>query len=232
MTTRQTFSTRFYCRPSKKDKQGLAPVELSIVINGERTYLRLPRKERPEEFEKAMKSKRDNAIQRYCESQRIHLNDIVVDMQFADIEITANNLKECFQRGGVSQFYTLGELWKDTLDNKMAEKTAGDLDEDTYERYIRARDTFYEATGYDKRTPAKNVELQDLNRLQQYMRAKGLKQSTIHQYHAKCKTAFTLAFNRGKIKSNPYSQFKMNKGEKKEIVWLMIIIAFQLHILM
>ena len=48
MVTRQTFSTRFYCRKSKADKQGLAPVELSIVINGERTYIRLPRKERPE----------------------------------------------------------------------------------------------------------------------------------------------------------------------------------------
>ena len=29
-----------------------------------------------------------------------------------------------------------------------------------------------------------------------------------------------MAFNRGKIKSNPYSQFKMDKGEKKEIIWL------------
>lgn len=220
MATRQTFSTRFYCRKSKADKQGFAPVELSIVINGERTYLRLPHKERPEEFAKAMKSKRETEIQRYCDRQRIHLNEIVEEMQYANIEITANNLKACFRRGGVAQFYTLGELWNDLISNKVAEEANGDLDEDTFNRYILARDAFYEATGYDKRTPAKNVELQDLNRLQQHLRNKGLKQSTIHQYHAKCKAAFTLAFNRGKIKSNPYSQFKNRRGETKEIIWL------------
>ena len=220
MATRQTFSTQFYCRKSKADKQGLAPVELSLSINGDRRYIHLPRKERPEEFAKAIESKRDNAIKVYCENQRVHLNKVVEDMQYAGIEITAANVKECYRRGGIAPFYTLGQLWHDIIDNKTIEKANGDLDEDTFQRYVLARDAFYEATGHDRNTPAQNVELQDLNRLQQHLRSKGLKQSTIHQYHAKCKAAFTLAFNRGKIKSNPYSQFKMDKGDKKEIIWL------------
>lgn len=220
MATRQTFSIKFYCRQSKADKQGFAPVELSIVINGERTYIRLPRKERPDEFKKAIESKRENVIKVYCEGQRVLLNKVVEDMQYAGFEITAENLKECYRRGGIAQFYTLGQLWHDIIDNKAIEKANGDLDEDTYHRYLLARDAFYEATGYDENTPAQNVELQDLHRLQQHLRREGRKQSTIHQYHAKCKAAFTLAFNRGKIKANPYSQFKMDKGEKKEIIWL------------
>ena len=220
MATRQTFSIKFYCRQSKADKQGFAPVELSIVINGERTYIRLPRKERPDEFKKAIESKRENVIKVYCEGQRVLLNKVVEDMQYAGFEITAENLKECYRRGGIAQFYTLGQLWHDIIDNKTIEKANGDLDEDTYHRYLLARDAFYEATGYDENTPAQNVELQDLHRLQQHLRREGRKQSTIHQYHAKCKAAFTLAFNRGKIKANPYSQFKMDKGEKKEIIWL------------
>lgn len=220
MATRQTFSAQFYCRKSKADKKGYAPVELSIVINGERTYLRLPRKERPEEFKKAYDSKRDNPTKVYCENQRMRLNSIVEQMQFADIEITAENLKECYRRGGVAQFYTLGELWQDIISNKNSEKATGDIQMDVFRRYNVARDIFYEATGYDKNTPAKNVELQDLFRLQQHLRGKGLQQSTIYQYQAKCKAAFTLAFNRGKIKANPYSQFKMSRGDKKEIVWL------------
>ena len=207
-------------RKSKADKKGFAPVELSIVINGERTYLRLPRKERPEEFAKAIESKRDNAIKVYLDGQRVLLNKVVEDMQYAGVEITAENLKECYKRGGIAPFYTLGQLWHDIIDNKTIEKANGDLDEDTYHRYLLARDAFYEATGYNGDTPAQNVELQDLHRLQQHLRSKGRKQSTIHQYHAKCKAAFTLAFNRGKIKSNPYSQFKMDKGERKEIIWL------------
>ena len=221
MATRQTFSINFYCRKSKADKKGLAPVELSIVINGKRTYLRLPgKKERPDEFEKAMSSKRDNAMKVYCENQRIRLNRIVEDMQYADIELTAENLKECYRRGGVAMFYTLGELWQDIIDNKSAEKATGDIQGDTYRRYGLARDAFYEATGYDRKKKKKKVELQDIYRLQQYLREKGLRQSTIHQYHTRCKTAFLLAFNRGKIKSNPYAAFKMDKGEKHEVVWL------------
>ena len=220
MATRQTFSISFYCRKSKADKKGLAPIEISIVINGDRTYLRLPRKERPDDFAKAMGSKRDNEMKVYCENQRVRLNSIVEDMQFADIEITAENLKECYKRGGVAKFYTLGELWQDIIDNKRSEEATGDIQKDTFRRYTIARDAFYEATGYDRNTPAKKVDLQDVNRLQQHLRDKGIKQNTIYQYHARCKSAFLLAFNRGKIKSNPYATFKMNKGEKKEIVWL------------
>ncbi len=222
MATRQTFSISFYCRKSKADKKGLAPIEISIVINGDRTYLRLPRKERPDEFAKAINSKRENEMKVYCENQRVRLNSIVEDMQFADIEITAENLKECYRRGGVAKFYTLGELWQDIIANKMSEKATGDIQDDTFRRYKVARDAFYKATGYDKNTPAKKVELQDIFRLQQYLRDKGIKQNTIYQYHARCKSAFLLAFNRGKIKGNPYASFKMNKGEKKDIVWLTI----------
>ncbi len=222
MATRQTFSISFYCRKSKADKKGLAPIELSIVINGERTYLRLPRKERPDEFKKAMGSKRENEMKVYCENQRVRLNTIVEDMQFADIELTAENLKECYKRGGVAKFYTLGELWHDIIANKQSERATGDIQNDTFRRYIEARDAFFEATKYDNNTPAKKVELQDLFRLQQHLRDKGIQQNTIYQYHARCKSAFILAFNRGKIKSNPYASFKMNKGEKKDIVWLTI----------
>ena len=220
MATRQTFSISFYCRKSKADKKGLAPIEISIVINGDRTYLRLPRKERPEDFAKAIGSKRDNEMKVYCENQRVRLNSIVEDMQFADIEITAENLKECYKRGGVAKFYTLGELWQDIIDNKKSEEATGDIQKDTFRRYTIARDAFYEATGYDRNTSAKSGDLQDINRLQQYLRDKGIRQNTIYQYHARCKSAFLLAFNRGKIKSNPYATFKMNKGEKKEIIWL------------
>jgi hypothetical protein len=40
---RSTFNIGFVCRPSKAQKSGLAPVEMTIVINGARTYLSLPR---------------------------------------------------------------------------------------------------------------------------------------------------------------------------------------------
>ena len=41
-----TFDISFYCRESKANREGLAPVEMSIIINGERCIITLPRKEK------------------------------------------------------------------------------------------------------------------------------------------------------------------------------------------
>lgn len=218
--SRQTFDIQFYCRPSKKDKNGLAPIELSIVINGERNYLRLQRKERPEEYKKAMESKRANEIKGYIENQRILINKIVEDMAFAGIELTAQNLKDCLKKGGVSNFYSLGQLWMDIMLNKNAELSTGDLNSNTYSKYELAKKAFYTANDITDATPARDITIQHIINLQNYLRGKKMKQNTIAQYHAKCKAAFTLAFESGKIKSNPYAAYKVDKGPKKEIIWL------------
>ena len=218
--SRQTFSINFYCRSSKADKKGYAPIEVSLVINGERSYLKLQRKEKPEDFKKMMESKRDNEIKVYCENQRIRINSLVEDMEFADIELTAENLKECLKRGAVSNFYSLGQLWSDIIDNKRSEMKLGDIEVDTFRRYDVAKNAFYEANGFSDETPAKMVELQHIINYQQFLRNQGKEQCTIYNYQSRCKSAFTYAFNRGKIKSNPYAGFKMNKGERKEIVFL------------
>ncbi len=220
MATRQTFSVQFYCRASKADKKGFAPVELSLVINGKRTYLKLQRKERPEDFQKAMSSKRDNDIKLFCENQRIRVNAIVEDMQFADIELTAESLKECLMRGSVTNFYTLGQLFSDLIDAKRSEMKLKDIEYDTFRRYNIAKDEFYIANSFNDNTPAKSVELMHVITFQNRLRESGKEQSTIYNYHYRVRCAFALAFSRGKIKANPYAGFKLKKGEKDEIVYL------------
>ena len=220
MAQRQTFDISFYCRKSKANKNGYAPVELSIIINGERNYLTLQRKERPEEFKAAMASKKINAIKSFCENQKKLIDDYVQQMAFEGIELTAENLKECLKRGYVAQLYSLGDLWRDLLDNERAKLKTGDIGEQTYKKYTLAKRALYEANNFNDSTPAKAVELQNINKVQFYLREKGISQPTIYNYHARTKTAFTLAFERGKIQSNPYAGFKMDKGEHKPRIFL------------
>ncbi len=220
MATRQTFDINFYCRPSKVNKKGLAPIELSIVINKKRCYLNLQRKERPEEFKAAMASKKTNAIKSYCENQRRLVDDYAERMAFADIELTADNLKECLKRQYVSKAYSLGDLWGDLIGNEKQKLFSGDIVMATYAKYILSKNAFYAANDFTDETPAHTVDIQHVNKLQFYLREQGYDQSTIYNYHARTKAAFTLAFNRGKIKANPYAGFKMSKGEKKDIIWL------------
>lgn len=221
MSQRQTFSINFYCRSSKMDRNGYAPIELSIVINSKRTYLKLQRKEKPEVFRKNIVSPRDNATKIFRDNQIVRINEIVDEMSSAGVELSAENLKACIRRGGVVVPYTLGELWADIIDNKKSDLRAGDVVTDTYNRYVRAKSALYAANGFNDQTPAKTVELQHINNLQHYVR-EGLKtsQCTAYNYHSRCKAAFTLAFQRGKIPANPYSGFRMDKGGKKEIVYL------------
>lgn len=220
MAQRQTFDISFYCRKSKENKKGLAPVELSIIINGSRTYLTLQRKERPEEFKSAMASKKVNAIKSFCENQRRLIDDYVQKMANADVELTANNLRECIKRGYVSMQYSLGEMWRDLLGNEKSKLDAGDIIEETYNKYLLSQKALYQANDFTDATPADSVDIQHINQLQFFLRARRLTQQTIYNYHSCNKAAFTLAFQRGKIKSTPYAGFKMDKGEHKQKVFL------------
>ena len=48
------YNFSFICRTSKIDKKGFAPIEISIVINGQRTHISLPMKSEPIKFNKMM----------------------------------------------------------------------------------------------------------------------------------------------------------------------------------
>ena len=52
---RTTFSITYYCRDSKKNKQGQAPLEMCININQERLFVNLPTKLSPKVFRKRRK---------------------------------------------------------------------------------------------------------------------------------------------------------------------------------
>lgn len=58
----------FCCRGAKVGKDGLAPVEMVITVDGVRSYRRLSIKVNPLEYKKLITNKRDNYVKRYCEN--------------------------------------------------------------------------------------------------------------------------------------------------------------------
>ena len=85
-------TVQFYCRTSKTDKKGYAPVEASLIVNGERTILSLQRKEKPADFSKAMSSKRGNDTRRYCDAMRVNINRAVTDIAESGEPLTVSLL--------------------------------------------------------------------------------------------------------------------------------------------
>ena len=206
---RNTSNVSFYCRESKKDRLGYAPIELSIIINKERCYIRLPRKEKPEEFKTLVNSKKHNDLKAYLELTRSRLNEIEKDLIRSGYAITTYTHKEYFQHGGVKK-YTVGDLCREYL-GILKKRVDIDLTEKTYRKYELARDRFFQILGENMPvTSITNSVILD------YMASLGntYDQVTVVGYTQKIKTVVQFALDNDRMRINPFSTIHLRKGEK------------------
>ena len=80
--SRSTANVSFYCRESKKNRDGLAPdglapIELVIILNTRRCFIQLPRKEYPEKFRAQRSGKKRTDLIDYLDGVRARLNQVV-----------------------------------------------------------------------------------------------------------------------------------------------------------
>ena len=204
-----TFDISFYCRESKTNRQGLAPVEMSIIINGERCIVTLPRKEVPSEFKRACSSKRDNDIKQYLQAVRAKIGEIQTEMLEKDIPLTASMLRDYFRTGGI-QHYSIEDLFDDYY--AILQKRIGvDLTQKTYRKYELARDRLYQMVDRSKPlTFLTNALMKDymvtLNQEYDYV--------TAQSYCQKIKTVCMFAAANGKMSIDPFFDMHLRKGEK------------------
>ena len=118
MTAKTTFSVSYYCRKSKQNKQGQAPLELCININGERIFANLPAKFFPKEFNKKRKTA---YIEELLNQYKIKVNEVITDLMSNNLPITAPNIRDYLRTGGTKS-YTIRDLCNEYLGhikNKM-----------------------------------------------------------------------------------------------------------------
>ena len=211
---RLTSSLAFYCRESKADKHGLAPLEISIIINGKRLFCHLPRKERPEDFKRLMESRRDNDLKRYLDQVRSKFNAYQTELLQNDIPITSQTLKDCFKNGGVRSF-TVKDLFDGYL-HILSKRVGINLTQSAYRKYELTKDLFLEFTDGNKEvqsiTPA---VIQDF-----YVTIQSrYKTSTATSFMTKLKTFIQYGLDNGYLRINPFQSIKLVK-EKPVIDFL------------
>lgn len=202
----------FYCREAKVNKKGLAHIQICLNLD-KRIFINLPRQERPADFKKAMASRKSNSIKEYCDIVKRKVDDIVKECMERNIPITAATLKDYWERGGATKAYTLEDMWAALLSVKEKELLGGRLSQDTYDRYVLARDRFYEYTGFRPDNLAREVTQEDILKL----RAEADRhyvQDAAGNFLSKCKVAFKLAWESGKIPSLPFAGVKIIRGDK------------------
>jgi site-specific recombinase XerD len=206
---RNTANVSFYCRESKKNKDGMAPIELSLVINGKRCYVQLPRKEDPAQFKRALNCKKDNDLKDYLRSIRVRLNEIETAILRDGQALTAEALREYYKTGGYI-VYTVGDLFDDYM--CILKKRVGiDLTSKTYRKYEIARDKFYKILPPTKPvseiTQAVILDYQtSMNQYYDYVTTNG--------YCQKVKTIVQFGIDNGKIRVNPFVGIRLRRNEK------------------
>lgn len=206
---RTTFSINFYCRRSKANKQGLAPVEMSIIINGKREFLHLPRKEKPVEFEKMLDSKKGNDLKSYLEEIRIQSNKAITEILESGVALTANKLKEYIQNGGYRK-YTIEDLFTEYLEI-LKGRVGISLQKDVYNKYVLMRDRFFEMV--DKDDSVNTITSGIVAKFYAELN-KDMKQSTSAGYMTKLKTVVLYAIDNDRMKINPFNSIKITRPEE------------------
>ncbi len=213
--SRLSYSLSFYCRQSKtSNKTGLAPIELSLIINGTRVFINLPRKEYPDVFKKSMETRKNNPVKDYCEEIRMKFNDIQLDMLRNNIPLTAESLKEYYRTGGVKT-YTIKDLF-DEYYGLLQKRVGINLSEAAYKQYIKAGNCFFKYVDPSKELSSVTVGIidnfkADLDKVYQV--------GTVRGIITKLKTIFTYGKDNGKININPFINVKYTKI-KKDIQYL------------
>ena len=206
---RNCANVSFYCRESKKNKDGLAPIELSLVINGKRCFVQLPRKEEPTAFKREINSKKDNDLKDYLRLIRVRLNEIETTFLRDGEALTAAALKDYFKTGGYV-LYTVGDLFDDYM-RILAKRVNVDLKPKTYRKYEIARDKFYKILPPTEPVSAiTHAVIMDYQAsMNQY-----LDYVTTNGYCQRVKTVVQFGIDNGRMKINPFSGIKLRKGEK------------------
>ena len=216
---RTTFDVNLYCSPSRASrKTGKAPIYLSIVVNGKRELFPLQQKCTPEEFKKSMDSKKSNPIKDYCNGILTKLDAYKLQMMQEGKELTAKNLREFFERGGVTKVYTIDDLFTEYL-QILHGRIGSTLKMEVYKKYERSIAYFKEVNGLSGTESITDITRQHVLTFQTKSLS-DFKKSTSAGYQAKIRTIFKYAFESGKTNTYLYNSVHIDRIPVNNINYL------------
>lgn len=208
----QGFNIQFYCRNCKKAKNGQAPLELSVNINGTRKFVQLPFKTTPEIFRKKRQPKE---LADYVALMRERVNSILTEMLRNGEPVTTRAIIDYVKTGGYKS-YTVNDLFNDFLDIQR-ERIGKNLTQGNYRKYELVRDLFY---GFISPAGECGKELTHAAVLKFKAYVEGrYEQATAAGYLTKLKSVILFGIDNGKFSMNAFNGIKIKRGSKP-IVYL------------
>lgn len=187
------------------DRNGKAPIEMSIIINKQRTYIKLPMRCEPVQFMVLKEQKRGNWLKDYLNVVYGDIQKLVSEMAVQGRVISAYSVKECYLSGIVSEVYRISDLKKEYLDILKVRCSYPN-----WRKYEMAIDLFI--TLYDGEVSG--VTNGDIMRFENLVNSR-YDASTSYSYMTRLKAFFRYALNNGKISINPFFGIKVKRVEKE-----------------
>ena len=201
----------FCCRVAKVTKDGLAPIELVITVDGQRSFKRLSMKVSPEEFKRSISCKRDNYIKQYCDSERIKVYEVFRKLEMLGMPITPTIVKEALDNKGITTSYRLSNLQED-FTAIVSRRVGVDLCLNVYKKYERMMRYVVQFLGNKE---CRLITNSDMKRIVADMKAK-YQNSTFANLWVIVKSFITYGINNNRIPNdNLFATIKVVKKPKK-----------------
>lgn len=186
------------------NKNGLSPLELSIVINQERILLNLPSRLNPKHFNKKRKP---SYIEDLLNAYRVKINEVCTMLMNDGLPITVHTLREYLKTGGIKT-KTVQSLFEEYL-SILQKRVGKNLTAKVYNKYELVKEFVYKTLSPSKELCT--ITNADVVKLYDALKCKYLT-STSAGYMTKIKTIITYAVDNGYMKINPLNGIKIDKG--------------------
>lgn len=106
-----TLSVNFYCRNSKKGKDGLSPVEMGVNVNGERFFVNLPRRADCRSFQRLMSTRQASPLREHLAAIEGTLRGFETRLLQEGKKVSATAFKEFIRNGYSTPEENVGYLF-------------------------------------------------------------------------------------------------------------------------
>lgn len=103
----------FVCRASKANKEGLSPLELSLIFDGDRRYISLNRRIKASSFNsKAQRVRNNDDANEYLDAIRLKVYNLESEMIKKGIQINAETFIDIFKNGFTEDCITILQMFE------------------------------------------------------------------------------------------------------------------------
>lgn len=195
-------SVDFYCRKSKVGKNGTAPIEMGITVNGQRKFINTPMKAVPSEFNR---KRRPKELQEYVDMMRLRFNSIILDMMRSGEPLNVASLRNYMKGGGYKE-YSVGMMLDDFLKIKSKENTNGEITDGQYKKYEYTSNVLLRYV--DRESPVTVITPALVRDIYTDLKAK-YEPATTNGYMTRLKAFIRFAQDNGRLRINPMQGIKI-----------------------